>query len=244
MARVSSDYNLAVIHPEIAELWHPALNGHFSPHNVAPSSSKSRWWLCQRGHEWEETVSNRAHFRTGCPYCSGQRVSADNCLDRVVPHLAKEWHPTKNGNLLPKDVTPGSQKRVSWLCSKGHEWATAVNTRSQGSGCPYCAGKRACKDNCLETLYPRIAKEWHPHKNGDLIPSDVTRGSDRKVWWLCNAGHEWESRIKDRTANSSCPACRKERRRSRRRHAPELSNTIGIDKLGRRRGRIVDLRAW
>ena len=38
MARVSSDYNLAVIHPKIAELWHPTLNGELFPRNVAPSS--------------------------------------------------------------------------------------------------------------------------------------------------------------------------------------------------------------
>ena len=28
------------------------------------------------------------------------------------PELAKQWHPTKNGDLTPSDVGPGSHKRV------------------------------------------------------------------------------------------------------------------------------------
>ncbi len=95
MARVSSDYNLAVIHPKIAEQWHPTLNGDLSSHSVTPSCSKRRWWLCQKGHEWQDTVSNRTHFRTGCPFCSGQRVCKNNCLQRVALRLARQSAPEK-----------------------------------------------------------------------------------------------------------------------------------------------------
>ena len=33
------------------------------------------------------------------------------------PDLAAEWHPTKN-TLTPTEVRPGSNRKVSWLCSK------------------------------------------------------------------------------------------------------------------------------
>ena len=33
------------------------------------------------------------------------------------------------------------------------------------------------------TPYPHLVKEWHPTKNGDLTPKDVTYGSNKKVWW-------------------------------------------------------------
>ena len=39
--------------------------------------------------------------------------------------------------------------------------------------------------------YPELVKEWHPTKNGDLTPRDVTHGSKKKVWWLCQNIHEW-----------------------------------------------------
>jgi hypothetical protein len=43
-------------------------------------------------------------------------------LSILKPSLVKEWHPTKNVQLKPYDVTPGSGKRIWWICQKGHEW--------------------------------------------------------------------------------------------------------------------------
>ena len=47
----------------------------------------------------------------------------------------------------------------------------------------------------LSTKHPNLAEEWHPDRNGDLKPTDFTPGSDEKVWWLCEKGHEWEATI-------------------------------------------------
>jgi len=143
MAKLTPDYNLSVINPTLAGQWHPTLNGDLTPRSVTPDSSKRRWWLCQKGHVWQDTVSNRTHFQTGCPYCWGQRVCADNCLETVAPHLAAQWHPTKNNGLTPKDVTAGSGKRVWWICKKGHEWEARISDRHSGSGCPVCGKMKA-----------------------------------------------------------------------------------------------------
>ncbi|MGD0170140.1 MAG: zinc-ribbon domain-containing protein, partial [Smithella sp.] len=42
---------------------------------------------------------------------------------------------------------------------------------------------------------PVLAREWHPTKNGSLTPSDVSVGSNRKVWWLCSKGHAWPATV-------------------------------------------------
>ena len=55
------------------------------------------------------------------------------------------------------------------------------------------------KEKSLAYLYPELAKEWHPTKNGELTPYDVTHGSNKKVWWLGKCGHEWEQIVKSRT---------------------------------------------
>jgi len=125
------------------------------------------------------------------------------------PHLVKEWHPTKNGDLRPEDVTHGSKKKVWWLCPKGHSYQAKPNTRSAGNtGCPYCSGKLASKDNNLLLLFPDIAKEWHPNKNGDLAAKDVTFGTSKKVWWLCSDGHSFQSSVNRRTSmKTQCPIC-------------------------------------
>ena len=104
--------------------------------------------------------------------------------------LVKEWHPTKNGDLTPKDVTHGSSKKIWWLCSKGHSHYSTVSNRTSknATGCPECSGNKVGKDNNLLALFPKIAKEWHSTKNGNLTPKQVTSKTNRKVWWLCENG--------------------------------------------------------
>ena len=40
----------------------------------------------------------------------------------------------------------------------------------------------------LEQAYPEIAKEWDYEKNGDLLPSHVSKSSAVRVWWKCEKG--------------------------------------------------------
>ncbi|MHB8909281.1 MAG: zinc-ribbon domain-containing protein [Syntrophales bacterium] len=183
--------------------------------HITVFSSKKVWWLCSKGHEWEAPVSDRSN-KHGCPYCAGKRVSNENCLQKRNPSLVKEWHPTKNIGLTPMDVTFSSHKKVWWLCLKGHEWEATVNSRSGGQGCPYCAGKRVNQENCLQARYPSLAREWHPTKNGNLKPINLTTGSHKKAWWLCRKGHEWETTVKDRSRGQGCPYCFRQRRKNLR----------------------------
>ena len=132
-------------------------------------------------------------------------------LQKANPELAKEWHPIRNGDLTPKDVTPKSNKKVWWLCKeKGHEWQAWIANRSKRrDNCPFCSGKAVCEDNCLQTINPELAAEWHPTKNGTLTPKDVRPNSHKRVWWLCKEkGHEWEAWIANRNnRKDSCPYC-------------------------------------
>ena len=46
------------------------------------------------------------------------------------------------------------------------------------------------KTGSLEELRPDLAREWCFEKNGDLLPSMFSLGSDQKVWWKCSiCGH-------------------------------------------------------
>jgi len=151
-------------------------------------------------------VNGRARG-SGCPYCAGRSADADNCLQTKMPKIAREWHPAKNAPLTPMDVVPGSAKRVWWLCKKGHEWEVPVRARNNGSTCPYCSGKRVSKDNCLQTVNPGLARQWHLTRNAPLTPGEVRPGSHKKVWWQCKNGHEWEAVIKYRSGGDGCPFC-------------------------------------
>jgi hypothetical protein len=133
-------------------------------------------------------------------------------LAKSHPKLAKQWHPTKNGEWKPEDFSSGSDAIAWWQCKKGpdHKWQAAIYSRTgRNHGCPFCTNRRVSVTNSLLTLYPKVAKEWHPKRNGKLKPADVTAFSNDKVWWQCllYGDHEWETKISSRTKGSGCPYC-------------------------------------
>ena len=140
------------------------------------------------------------------------------------PELAKQWHPTKNGDLRAENFTKGSKQKIWWLCDKTncsekciHEYYAQIRSRTNGTGCPYCSPNKlkVCIHNSIEIKCPELVKEWHPIKNDVLIkPEHFGIGSTIKVWWLCNnltcnegCKHEWESTINSRVKGSGCHYC-------------------------------------
>ena len=137
-------------------------------------------------------------------------IKGESDLATLHPDLVKEWHPIKNGDLMPEDILSGSGKEVWWLCPEGHTYSMVVNQRTKrGYGCPYCSGHRAIRGiNDLATSNPELSEEWNYEKNNNLTPYDVTAGSHKKVWWLCGKGHPYEQFIIKRANRGySCPYC-------------------------------------
>lgn len=137
-------------------------------------------------------------------------VKRTDSLQSEYPELAKQWHPTKNSSLTSDSVTPHSGQKVWWLCPSGHEWKSVINSRTQGCGCPYCAGQRPTTDRNFATKYPELAKEWDWEKNGGTKPEDFSPRANSKVWWRCLKGHSWQATILNRTRKfykSTCPVC-------------------------------------
>lgn len=124
-------------------------------------------------------------------------------------NLLKEWDESRNFPLTPDAVSYGSKKKVWWKCENGHSWQTTVHVRSEGSGCPYCTGRKVLPGfNDLGTLYPDVAAQWDREKNGSLSPRDVSTGSKIRIWWRCPEGHSWQSPVASRTAwGHGCPVC-------------------------------------
>ena len=345
--KVDETYNLAVFHSRIASEWHPTKNGELIPTAVSPKSHKKAWWLCKNGHEWKTPIYSRTQGNNNCPNCSGQRVCHDNNLQFLEPEIASEWHPTKNGELKPSAFTCGSTKKVWWLCKNGHEWIAAIGQRatSRRNGCPHCKkryssiemrifseldtligaiwhdqsfgvevdiylpslkiaievdgsywhsfdkkiendieknktldakgitliraremplklmsgfdigynnreepiktvhrlvkkleeisgkdfGEYLSKNHFLDdnkytnliskmcfptesfaAIRPELVKEWHPFKNGNIKPENVSHKSHKRMWWVCSRGHEWDTPVYNRTCGRGCPKCQYE----------------------------------
>lgn len=200
--------DFATKEPELSKEWHPIKNKTIDPTHISKSYRQKVWWLGNCGHEWEASVQSRSNGG-GCPICRRQKVLAEeNDLQSIYPELAKQWHPTKNGALKPSEVAPKSHKKVWWLGECGHEWEATILNRSTKTGCPYCSGrKRILGVNDLKTAYPTIFREWHPSKNKELNPFEISPRSSKKVWWLGSCGHAWKEAVFIRTDGSTCPFC-------------------------------------
>lgn len=208
--RVLTGYNdLATTHPQLAAQWHPDKNGEISPETITSGTHKKVWWLGECNHEWQALTYNRAKG-SNCPLCKNKRVQGEsNDLATTHPQLAAQWHPTKNGDLTPSMVTSGSRKKVWWQCPKGHDLERSVSSRvnRQFHYCSYCNNNEKIKrkQNDLFAAFPELAQQWHPTKNLDL--KDL-----KKVWWLCEKGHEWRTVVNGRTRldgkATGCPYCR------------------------------------
>ena len=247
--------DLATIHPDLANEWHPTKNGDLKPENVHMCSHQKVWWYLPydvpmdypvealRGKhfnfEWCVRVNDRVNYDTGCPFLTGKKVlSGFNDLATINPELAKEWHPTKNGKLTPCDISSNSNQKVWWLLPydvpmehpiellRGKhfdfEWQASPNKRQNGNKCPFLTNQAVWSGfNDLATINPELAAQWHPVKNGDLKPTQVAAGSNKKVWWRLSydipnnyiveslrgkhIDFQWKASIVNRNNGNGCP---------------------------------------
>lgn len=179
-----------------------------STDDLTPYARTKVWWRCDKGHEWQAALDSRVGAGRSCPYCSNQAVNpGQNDLATVAPEMARLWNPTRNGDLKPTDLTPGSNRLLWWKCDRGHEWQAKVYAIKAGCACPYCAGKRPIVgETDLSTTHPQIARMWSARNK--LAPTEFTAGSSKKVWLVCQKGHEWEAQVNSVAAmGCGCPYC-------------------------------------
>lgn len=235
--------SLADLRPEVAAEWHPALNGDLTPYDVRVGCNAEVWWLCSTcGNEWSNKVYKRGVAGRGCPPCgvarraqARARPAPGESLAEAAPGIAAEWHSTLNGVLTPDHVRVGSGKLAWWMCAQcGHEWQTAINKRGRGgTGCHRCAVARRATlrstprpGHSFADLFPDAAAEWHPTLNGELTAFGARPASQKRVWWLCTAGHVWNVSPANRQRGEQCPDC-DEARRATAKATPKPGQSLG-----------------
>lgn len=153
-------------------------------------------------------------------------IIGTNDLQSQRPDLAAEWHPTKNGDLTPLNVSVYSARTVWWQIEEVRygkvfllEWKATISNRTNGAGCPYTSKppKKLLKGfNDLSATNPELAEKWHPFKN-HITPDMVFENTDRKFWWYHEAErwgkkfiHEWQASpkvVKRGGKAGGCPIC-------------------------------------
>lgn len=211
---------------ELLKEWDFEKNGSVSPYDITANNGGKYWWRCSKcGHSWQAIVANRTSKGSGCPECAKTlrgmayirlAINKTGSIAKTHPHLLADWDYKKN-NIQPSNISIGSDRKVWWKCHFcGYEWEAAPNSsnrkKSPEKGCPVCQRKVVwVGHNDLATTNPTLASEWNYARNGDLRPSLLTDGSNKKVWWKCkDCGHEWEAVIAKRAKGKcKCPYCKK-----------------------------------
>lgn len=121
------------------------------------------------------------------------------------PDIAAQWHATLNAALDLAVIGPGSHKAPFWQCPAGHTWQAQVHSRVAGTGCPQCAGYVPKGRRSIAEQAPHLLAEWH--SRNELAPDGLGAGSQRRVWWRCPEGHEYQAQIANRSRGTGCPDC-------------------------------------
>jgi len=106
---------------------------------------------------------------------------------------------------------PHSGKKAWWICKiKNINVSDYLNAQDFQNTLEYTKIlSESCYPTNSITLYPELVKQWHPIKNGSLKPENISYGSDKSIWWICEDGHEWIAAAKTRTNGHNCLVCYK-----------------------------------
>lgn len=184
--------SLASIFPEIAAEWHPTLNGNLNPFSFSPHSSTKVAWKCSKcGHEWKSIISSRTGG-SGCCRCNNHVLWTEEEIE-----ILKNEYPVR-GTAIQDKIPHKSRENIK---TKAHNLGikhikTSENKPNQFQG----------EDNYLSFTHPEIAAQWHPTLNGNLMPDNISYGSNKKVWWMCSEGHIHQESVKNRV-KYGCPDC-------------------------------------
>ncbi|NME81859.1 zinc-ribbon domain-containing protein [Clostridium sp. SM-530-WT-3G] len=195
-------------YPELVKEWDYERNNGLTPADVTPGMHIKIAWICSKNpdHKWFANLSNRARKNNsrGCPYCSNEILSAENCLANVNPKLAREFSIDFNDGLTAADVQAGSGKEVYWKCSIcNYIYKASVTERNKGhKKCPRCSS--------IAYNYPELMKDWDKEKNSGIDPYILNKGSHKIVYWKCHkCGYEWQSMAYERTiGHKECIGCK------------------------------------
>ena len=202
--RASRTNSLASRYPKLLKEY--AANNVLKPKDVVAKSGKKVWWICRKcRHKWQTSPVARCSGE-GCPKCNrGDTID----ISRSKKLMAL-FDQTKNKSIDPKNVATGT--KIWWRCpvAADHIFQCGVYRDITTQKCPYCRSYKTSASNNLAASNPALAAQWHPTKNGKLMPSDIRVTSRTPVWWKCKAGddHEWQASTCGRAhSGMNCPFC-------------------------------------
>jgi hypothetical protein len=111
-----------------------------------------------------------------------KRVNELSILVDIAPYLVKEWHPSANGNLTPRNVKINYAKKVWWLCRDGHKWQATIKCRMKHNDCPICEKEAAKKKVDLSLDLPTFGKSNRKNRRFKTKATAIIEVPDSGHW--------------------------------------------------------------
>lgn len=198
--------------PELLEHWIDPDD----PELVFMGENRQRQFRCAAGHL--PRTSSMTYLRSGCAICRGLTTRRDNLNAslsgessiKLHPEIAEQWHPTKNGKLDVRTITPASKRMIWWYeTTCGHSWQERPVDREkrQRLKCPKC---RTILDS-LAYHFPKIASEWSSSNpiTAWQVRAQATLNFEPEWQCITEPSHKWTSSLSGRTTGKGhCPMCR------------------------------------
>ena len=129
---------------------------------------------------------------------------------------AKFWHPTMNGDVVPRGVFISTNKKFWFSCDTcKHNFNSSlshVSNKTNPRWCSYCSKKNLCDDNlcqmCFNNSFASHEKSKYWSKKNEKNPRDVFKCTNKKYWFNCDkCPHTFETFPNNIVNGSWCPYC-------------------------------------
>jgi Marseilleviridae restriction endonuclease len=198
------------------------------PRNIFKSSGKKYLFKCEKGHEFEISLSYISKNKLWCSYfcCSGRILCNDDrckiCFDASFASHEKIKYFSDKNIKIPRQICKGTRDKYWFKCSKSnHEFKIALcNITSNNSFCPFpcCGNQKLCPDDkcdiCFKSSFASHSKFelWSKNnidENGIFInPRSVFKCSGKQYKFNCQKHGDYiHYAIDVSNYNSGCPRC-------------------------------------
>ena len=193
------DYSIQNNMPHILKEY----KGEIDAKDIGFDSVKPVKWICEHGHEVMESPHERLRRKNAfCTLCGKNRKGTLAQNDEEMTKLYSE------NNEVPADKIPyDSSRTVEWKCSEGHTWKRTVSNQIKIRTCPICSQRVPSQKYSLFALHPELEKEWMSEKNVGVDKDTIMPNANKKFWWKCEKGHEYQCTAADKNRGKGCPYC-------------------------------------
>ena len=227
--------DLATKRPDIAKLWHPTLNGKTLPTGIFPNTAGYFWWRCDKGHEFQASLSNMdKRTKNGGDPCG---ICANSVWKQYLPQTQNAERkpvsrrkilktPTSTPTPIPTSVTDIQGEVVDVHSEPSIPEPKPILRPSvfsiEKNVTPECLPNPVDRAESVElartistekyfsTGYPDLVQYLHPKNNRKSVPLAETMKVSKLEWlWRCKKGHVWTETaiIAERRLHSEGQVC-------------------------------------